>query len=169
MAGSAGWKIERDTGNAEFQNATIRGTLNAADITTGTISLDRLAGLTTQSFDTLVLSSSSSATSVSDSMTLTGVQSGSFLYAIIGGYKEPNGNPENGVNLFDVTATLSCGGSVSQFITEGPSSSTNQKIAVSGVLALGSTSSSTATLTVNTAYLQRQTVSLNCILLALQV
>lgn len=46
VAGSAGWKIERDTGNAEFQNATIRGTLNANDISAGTISVTRLPGLT---------------------------------------------------------------------------------------------------------------------------
>ena len=46
VTGSSGWRIERDTGNAEFQNATIRGTLNATDITAGTISVDRLPGLT---------------------------------------------------------------------------------------------------------------------------
>jgi hypothetical protein len=46
VTGSSGWRIERDTGNAEFQNATIRGTLNASDITTGTLSVARLPGLT---------------------------------------------------------------------------------------------------------------------------
>jgi len=40
-AGSAGWKINSD-GVAEFQNATIRGSLNASDITSGTLSSDRL-------------------------------------------------------------------------------------------------------------------------------
>ena len=34
--GSAGWKINSD-GSAEFQNATIRGNLNASDITSGTL------------------------------------------------------------------------------------------------------------------------------------
>jgi hypothetical protein len=38
VAGTSGWKIERDTGDAEFQNAIIRGTLNATDITAGTLS-----------------------------------------------------------------------------------------------------------------------------------
>ena len=42
VAGVAGWKIERDTGNAEFQDAIIRGTLNAADITAGTLNADRI-------------------------------------------------------------------------------------------------------------------------------
>ncbi len=37
VAGTSGWKIERATGNAEFQDATIRGTLVADDITTGTL------------------------------------------------------------------------------------------------------------------------------------
>lgn len=32
-AGSSGWSIERDTGNAEFNDATIRGTLDATNIT----------------------------------------------------------------------------------------------------------------------------------------
>ena len=36
VTGSAGWKIERDTGTAEFQDVTVRGTLNADDITVGT-------------------------------------------------------------------------------------------------------------------------------------
>lgn len=42
VAGTSGWKIERDTGNAEFQNATIRGTLNATDITAGTLEADHI-------------------------------------------------------------------------------------------------------------------------------
>jgi hypothetical protein len=42
VAGSTGWKINYD-GSAEFQNATIRGTLNADDITAGTLSADRIA------------------------------------------------------------------------------------------------------------------------------
>ena len=36
-AGSAGWKIERATGNAEFNNVTARGVLDASSITTGTL------------------------------------------------------------------------------------------------------------------------------------
>ena len=45
-SGSAGWQISPD-GTAEFQNATIRGTLNAADITAGTLNVDRLPTITT--------------------------------------------------------------------------------------------------------------------------
>lgn len=40
-AGSTGWAINSD-GSAEFRDATIRGSLNASDITTGTLSSDRL-------------------------------------------------------------------------------------------------------------------------------
>lgn len=36
-SGSAGWQINRVTGSCEFQDAVIRGTLNASDITTGTL------------------------------------------------------------------------------------------------------------------------------------
>ena len=36
-AGSAGWQIIRNTGNAEFNNVTARGVLDASSITTGTL------------------------------------------------------------------------------------------------------------------------------------
>ncbi len=42
-SGSAGWKIERATGSAEFQDVIVRGTLNADDITTGTLAAARIA------------------------------------------------------------------------------------------------------------------------------
>lgn len=42
VAGATGWRIERLTGDAEFHNATIRGTLNADDIAAGTINVSRL-------------------------------------------------------------------------------------------------------------------------------
>ena len=60
VAGTSGWKIERDTGNAEFQNATIRGTLNATDITAGTLEADHIKLTGSQlenSGGTLVISS----------------------------------------------------------------------------------------------------------------
>jgi len=41
VSGSTGWAINSD-GTAEFRNATIRGSLNASDITAGTLSSDRL-------------------------------------------------------------------------------------------------------------------------------
>ncbi len=40
-AGSAGWQIRGD-GEAEFQNVTVRGTLNAGDISSGSLALIRL-------------------------------------------------------------------------------------------------------------------------------
>jgi hypothetical protein len=42
VTGVSGWRIQRDTGDAEFQNAIIRGTLNASDITVGTLNADRV-------------------------------------------------------------------------------------------------------------------------------
>ena len=41
-AGSTGWKINYD-GSAEFQNATIRGSLNASDITAGTLDFSAIS------------------------------------------------------------------------------------------------------------------------------
>ena len=45
-SGSAGWQISPD-GSAEFQNATIRGSLNASDISAGTINANFLPTITT--------------------------------------------------------------------------------------------------------------------------
>jgi len=56
-----GWHIDRSSGSAEFQNAIIRGTLNAADITAGTLTADRINLTGSQ------LESSSGALIVSDS------------------------------------------------------------------------------------------------------
>ena len=43
QAGSTGWQINKD-GTVEFREATIRGTLNAADINAGTLTASRLIG-----------------------------------------------------------------------------------------------------------------------------
>jgi fibronectin type 3 domain-containing protein len=145
------------------------GVINATQINSGTLNVDRLPGLTTKKFDTLILSSSTSSYGISDSMSMSGIVTGSFLYAIIGGYKTNNGNPENGVSLGDVTATLSCGGSVNQFVTSYPVGNSGEKKGVASVLALNSAGSSTATLTVQATSFQRQTINLNVVLLALQV
>ena len=82
VAGTSGWKIERDTGNAEFQNAIIRGTLNATDITTGTLSADRLPGLAVAN------STSISGTIIKDAtatytVSFSGVKSGTKLMVIM--------------------------------------------------------------------------------------
>lgn len=45
-AGSAGWQIVRNTGNAEFNNVTVRGSLNADDITAGSLAAARIATTT---------------------------------------------------------------------------------------------------------------------------
>ena len=82
VAGTSGWKIERDTGNAEFQNAIIRGTLNPTDITTGTLSADRLPGLAVAN------STSISGTIIKDAtatytVSFSGVKSGTKLMVIM--------------------------------------------------------------------------------------
>ena len=46
VAGSSGWKLERDTGNAEFGSAVIRGTLSVGQIPNG-IDQTKITGLVT--------------------------------------------------------------------------------------------------------------------------
>lgn len=82
VAGTSGWKIERDTGNAEFQNATIRGTLNASDITAGTISADRLPGLAVANSTSISGSISKDATATY-TVSFSGVKSGTKLMVIM--------------------------------------------------------------------------------------
>jgi hypothetical protein len=59
VTGSSGWRIERNTGSAEFQDATIRGTLNASDITAGTMSVSYLAAGTLSVSGTVTVASGS--------------------------------------------------------------------------------------------------------------
>ena len=86
VSGSSGWKIERDTGNAEFQDAIIRGTLNASDISAGTINADRFVGsgivrLARGSYtDTITLSESIGSSDFS--VSLTGVTSGNKILVL---------------------------------------------------------------------------------------
>jgi hypothetical protein len=81
VAGVSGWHIERDTGNAEFQNATIRGTLNASDISAGTISVDRLPNTVRQASGTTTttINDSGSISFSSNTVSLTGVTSGNKI------------------------------------------------------------------------------------------
>lgn len=60
VTGTSGWQINRDTGSVEFQDATIRGTLNASDITSGTLNVSFLAGGTITA-EEIVFSNSSSS------------------------------------------------------------------------------------------------------------
>ena len=90
VAGTSGWSIERDTGNAEFQNATIRGTLNANDIEAGTLSVDRLAGLSSIATSSVLYTYSSSTLTTGDTATLTlsNIRSGSKILAGFSGQCE---------------------------------------------------------------------------------
>jgi hypothetical protein len=81
VAGTSGWHIERDTGNAEFQNATIRGTLNASDISAGTISVARLPNTVRQASGTtsFTINDSGTISFSSNTVSLTGVTSGNKI------------------------------------------------------------------------------------------
>ena len=81
VAGVSGWHIERDTGNAEFQNATIRGTLNASDISAGTISVARLPNTVRQASGTtsFTINDSGTISFSSNTVSLTGVTSGNKI------------------------------------------------------------------------------------------
>lgn len=82
VAGTSGWKITRDTGTAEFQNATIRGTLNATDITAGTISADRLPGLAVANSTSISGTIAKDATATY-TVSFSGVKSGTKLMVIM--------------------------------------------------------------------------------------
>lgn len=69
-AGSAGWQINRATGSAEFQDVVVRGTLNADDITTGTLSVDRI-GANSIGFGKITLTAALEATQYIQSTTYT--------------------------------------------------------------------------------------------------
>lgn len=60
VAGTSGWEINRDTGSVEFQDATIRGTLNASDITAGTMNAARIGAGTITAVE-IILTNSASA------------------------------------------------------------------------------------------------------------
>jgi hypothetical protein len=121
VAGTSGWKIERDTGNAEFQNATIRGTLNATDITAGTISADRLPGLAVAN------STSISGTIIKDAtatytVSFSGVKSGTKLMVImqLAGYSSAD-SPYVEVTATGTSVTLDYTTTNEGWLRESPS------------------------------------------------
>lgn len=121
VAGTSGWKIERDTGNAEFQNATIRGTLNATDITAGTISADRLPGLAVAN------STSISGTIIKDAtatytVSFSGVKSGTKLMVMmqLAGYSSAD-SPYVEVTATGTSVTLDYTTTNEGWLRESPS------------------------------------------------
>jgi hypothetical protein len=106
VAGSAGWKIERDTGNAEFQNATIRGTLNASDISTGTISVDRLPGLSTIAYDLSAGVAYIEQATATVTATFSSIPAGStILINAAVGINGPGGSDDNSSGQISATST----------------------------------------------------------------
>jgi hypothetical protein len=77
ISGTSGWQINK-SGSVEFQDATIRGSLNASDITAGTLNVDRLAGLTREASGTYTATINDAGTISfsANQVSLTGVTSG---------------------------------------------------------------------------------------------
>jgi len=90
--GSAGWIINSD-GSAEFQNATIRGSLNASDMTTGTLNASNVAitnlnadNITTGTldFDKLSITSANIISTLSTNAILSTISNGAIDQAKLG-------------------------------------------------------------------------------------
>ena len=90
--GSAGWIINSD-GSAEFQNATIRGSLNASDMTTGTLNASNVAitnlnadNITTGTldFDKLSINSANIISTLSTDAILSTISNGAIDQAKLG-------------------------------------------------------------------------------------
>lgn len=97
-----GWHIDRSSGSAEFQNAVIRGTLNANDIVSGTISVDRLAGLsdTATSSVSYTYSSGIQTTGTTATLTLSNIRSGSKILAGFSGQVEATSATDNDAFIY---------------------------------------------------------------------
>ena len=121
VAGTSGWKITRDTGTAEFQSATIRGTLNAGDITAGTISADRLPGLAVANSTSITGTIARNATSTY-TVSFSGVKSGSKMMVVtqIRGYSSGE-SPRLEVTATGTNVTLDYSTSAIAWIFEGGS------------------------------------------------
>jgi hypothetical protein len=72
-AGYSGWRIQRDTGNAEFGSASIRGTLTADQIGGGTINADKLSAASISALGLTIGTLSSAATGERTVISDTGV------------------------------------------------------------------------------------------------
>lgn len=94
VTGTSGWEINRDTGSVEFQDATIRGTLNASDITAGTMSV---SFLDTGTITAKTITLSNSASSI--------LKSGNYSAGSAGWQILGNGNAE--FNDVTIRGTLS--------------------------------------------------------------
>jgi hypothetical protein len=71
--GTSGWTINRNTGNAEFGSASIRGTLTAAQIGAGTINADKLSAASISALGLTIGTLSSAATGERTVISDTGV------------------------------------------------------------------------------------------------
>ena len=94
-AGSAGWQIVRNTGNAEFNNITARGVLDASSITTGTLNCSAIGvtNLSASSITTGTLNASNVAVTnlnasniTTGNLTATNVNFGVIMQVVQGSY-----------------------------------------------------------------------------------
>lgn len=145
VAGSSGWHIERDTGNAEFQNATIRGTLNATDITAGTLNIARFPELgqaESTVFNTGSISRNGTPATVS--VSFNGVKTGAnvIVIASVGGNASNVASPFLRVTPTSTNVTLDSTSYLDIAALEG-SSTTKEYYAV---MMTGSTSSTSGSI-----------------------
>lgn len=97
--GNSGWSINRDTGNAEFNNVTARGVLDASSITTGTLNCNAIGvtNLSASSITTGTLNASNvavtnlNASNISTgTLTATNVNFGVIMQVVHGSYSSSN-------------------------------------------------------------------------------
>lgn len=83
VTGTSGWEINRDTGSVEFQDATIRGTLNADDIVAGTLDAS-VVSVTNLNASNITTGTLSAARIAADSLSVDKLAAGTIgTHAII--------------------------------------------------------------------------------------
>lgn len=159
-----GWHIDRSSGSAEFQNAVIRGTLNANDIVAGTLSVDRLAGLSdiATSSVSYTYSSSTLTTGTTATLTLSNIRSGSKILAGFSGQSEATSGTDN--NPFIYQPKLTVGATT---IDLGVGFSASYANPVTGII--GTTSSTSITVTLAHTSSRRFEVTGTLFILAVEV
>ena len=161
VAGVSGWHIERDTGNAEFQNAVIRGTLNASDISAGTLNVDRLPGLVRESSGSFTNTINDSG-SFTRSVSLTGCTTGdtvlfsitiSVLYGSVICYVSPtiSGATDPFASNVGLTASSSAAGTVTLV---GSSTATGSTVTASVFVLPAGSGTTNRTYTTNISVLE---------------
>ena len=150
-SGSAGWQIVRNTGNAEFNNITARGVLDASSITTGTLDCSGItvSNLNAGSITTGTLNASNVAVTnlnasniTTGNLTATNVNFGVIMQVVHGsfsgstsGFTTITATNDSGFNTFLVVmANVTCtsGESVEQSDGSRDRSQANASLSLTG-------------------------------------